>query len=431
MLNFLGRSRRYCDGISRRNFLQVGAMGIGGLTLADLLRADALAGPAATKKSFINIYLGGGPSNLDMWDLKPEAPPEIRGEFHPIKTNVSGMEICHLMPRLATIGDKLIVIRSMTGIRDEHSPCQTETGFSEQALKSLGGRPSLGAVISKLQGDSRGGVPTFMALGEHTKTGFLGPQFSAFKPDGAGRANLTLQREISLDRFGNRQQLLGQLDRVRRDMDGSHAMQAMDSFNQRAVGVLTDSKLAQALDISKEDERVKARYGLNDPNKRENERFLVARRLVEQGVRCVSLSFGGWDTHSNNFTELKRQLPQLDTCVSALIEDLDQRGLLASTAIAVWGEFGRTPRINATAGRDHWSRSSALMLAGGGLKAGQVIGSTNRYGEAPQDRPVQLGEVFATLYHLMGINAATTTIPDPNGRPQYLVDNHQPMRELV
>ena len=430
MLTILGKKQRYCDGVSRRNFLKVGAVGFGGLTLADMLRADAAAGNTSSKKSIINIYLGGGPSHIDMWDLKPEAPIEIRGEFQPIKTKVPGIDICYLMPKLAAIMDKLVIVRSISGLRDEHAPNQTESGWSESDMRNSGGRPSMGAVVAKLDGPTNGSVPTFVAMGDHTKAGFLGPVYSAFRPDGPGRANLTLQKEIGIDRFQNRSQLLTELDRVRRDMDSSRTMEAMDSFNQRAASVLTSSQLADALDIMKEDPRSRERYGLNDPNKRENEKMLVARRLVETGVRCVSLNFGGWDTHSNNFPELKRQLPQLDTAVSALVEDLDERGMLNDVSIAVWGEFGRSPRINGT-GRDHWSHVAAALLAGGGMRPGQVIGSTNRYGETPQDRPVHIQEIFATLYHLMGIDVNKTTIRDPNGRPQYLVDVREPMRELV
>lgn len=422
--------QKYCDSVSRRDFLKVGAMGIGGLTLADVFRADALAGPAAKKKSFINVYLSGGPSHLDMWDLKPDAPSEIRGEFYPINTNVPGAQISYLMPRLATMMDRMAIIRSLTGVRDEHAPNQPETGFPENSLTSVGGRPSLGSVISKLHGPTNGSVPTFVSFSDQAKTGFLGPVYAPFRPDGQGRANLTLS-SVSADRFTSRNQLLGQLDRVRRDMDGSHMMEAMDSFNQRAVGVITSSKLAQALSIEKEDPKVKKLYGLDSQMGRGGDRFLVARRLVEQGVRAVSLSFGGWDTHSDNFTSLKRQLPELDNALGGLIQDLTDRGMLDDVVIAVWGEFGRTPRINPMAGRDHWSRGSSVVLAGGGLKLGQVIGSTNRYGEEPKDRPVHLQEVFATLYNVMGVDAAQTAINDPNGRPQYLVENYRPIRELV
>jgi hypothetical protein len=432
MLTILGNRRRFCDGVSRRSFLKIGALaGAGGCTLADLLRAEAASPVAARKKSIINIFLAGGPSHLDTFDLKPEAPPEIRGEFQPTATNVPGMQICSLMPELAKIAHQYAIVRSLTGIRDEHAPHQTETGWSQRDLRSIGGRPSLGAVVSKVHGVTHGDVPTFVALAGHTQHGFLGPVYGAYRPDGPGRANLRLRPEITLDRLHRRSQLLAELDRVRRDIDHARMMEALDSFNQQAVSLITSSQLADALDLATEEDKVKARYGLNDPNRRENDRLLIARRLVECGVRVVSLSWGGWDTHGDNFNALRRMLPPLDRGLSALIEDLDQRGLLQDTVVVMWGEFGRTPRINGGAGRDHWARAASALIAGGGLKTGQVIGATNRYGEAPTDRPVHLQQVFATFYTLLGIDPKTTQLIDPNGRPQYLVDHTEPVRELL
>ncbi len=434
MLTILGKPERFCDRVTRRNFLKIGGLAGGALTamgptLADVLRAETNS-PSVRKKSIINIFLGGGPSHLDMFDLKPAAPAEIRGEFQPTSTNVPGMEICSLMPGLAKMADKFAIIRSLTGFRDEHTPHQTETGWSENDLRNLGGHPSLGAVLAKLQGATNGAVPSFIDLNGHTQHGFLGPTYSAFRPDGPGRANLTLNG-ITLDRLNGRAELLHELDRARRDMDGSRMMEAIDSFNQRAIGVITSSKLAAALRTEKEDAKVKSRYGLDRNGGGENQRFLLARRLIETGARAVSFSWGGWDTHGDNFNALRRMLPRLDVGLSALVGDLDERGMLDDTAVVMWGEFGRTPRVNTTAGRDHWSRASSAFIAGGGMKTGQVIGATNRYGEAPTERPVHLHEVFATFYHLLGIDPKTTTLLDPNGRPQYLVSMPEPIKELV
>jgi hypothetical protein len=434
MLTILGKPARFCDGVSRRSFLKIGglaggALTFGGPTLADVLRADA-AKPGVARKSIINIFLNGGPSHLDMFDLKPQAPTEIRGEFLPISTNVPGIEICSLMPNLAKLADKFAIIRSLTGFRDEHTSWQTETGWNESDLRNLGGHPSLGAVVAKLQGATNGSIPSFIDLNGHTQHGFLGPTYSAFRPDGPGRANLTLNG-ISLDRLNNRAGLLSELDRARRDMDNSRMMEAIDSFNQRAIGVITSSKLADALRTEKEDANVKERYGLDRNGGGENQRFLLSRRLIETGARAVSFSWGGWDTHGDNFNAMRRMLPKLDVGLSALILDLHERRLLESTAVVMWGEFGRTPRVNATAGRDHWSRASSAFIAGGGMKMGQVIGATNRYAEAPIERPVELHEVFATFYDLLGIDPKTTTLEDPNGRPQYLVKNPEPIAELV
>jgi hypothetical protein len=434
MLTIFGSRQRFCDGITRRSFLKIGGLAggmlsLGSPTLADVLRSETAA-PGGPRKSIINIFLNGGPSHLDMFDLKPQAPTEIRGEFLPVSTNVPGIEICSLMPGLAKIADKYAIIRSLTGFRDEHSPWQTETGWSENELRNLGGHPSLGAVVAKLQGATNGSVPSFVDLNGHTQHGFLGPTYSAFRPDGPGRANLTLNG-VTLERLGERAKLLAELDRVHREMDSSRTMEAIDSFNQRAIGVITSSKVAEALRTEKEDDKIKERYGLNRDGGGENQRFLLSRRLIEAGARAVSFSWGGWDTHGDNFNALRRMLPQLDVGLSALVEDLDQRGMLADTAVVMWGEFGRTPRVNTTAGRDHWARACSAFIAGGGMKPGQVIGSTNRYGEEPHERPVHLQEVFATLYHLMGIDAKQTTLRDPNGRPQYLVSMPDPVRELI
>jgi len=434
MFTVHGFSQRYCDGLPRRNFLQVGAAAACGLGLADFLRADELhrADPNYRKKSIINVYLGGGPSHMDTFDMKPLAPKEFRGEFRAIDTSVPGIQICEHMPRLAGMMDKLAIVRSLTGIYEEHSPHQTETGWSEQSLRTAGGRPSLGSVVSRLHGANNGSAPTFVDLTGHTRPGFLGSVYGAFRPDGEGRANLKLAAGVTTGRLDDRQKLLSGLDRLRRDADASGSMKAMDSFAERAVGVITSGQIAKALDVRHEDPRVRERYvgSLASPDQ-ENDRFLLARRLVAAGVRCVSLAWGSWDTHGNNFGHLKGQLPRLDRGLAALVEDLEAHGLLADTIVVVWGEFGRTPRVNAGAGRDHWPRAMSVLLAGGGLQTGQAIGATNRRGEQPTDRPIHLQEIFATLYQHMGIDPRFTTLVDNNGRPQYLVDRNNSVRELL
>lgn len=430
MLTLLGKRQFFCDGLSRRSFLKVGALGFGGLTLPQLLRSEAAAGTSARpQKSIINVYLPGGPSHLDMFDLKPEAPPEIRGEFHPIATTVPGMEICHLMPKLASIAKKLTIVRSLTGFQNEHASNQTESGWSERELRALGGHPSLGCVVSKLTGTTgKDSLPTFVDLSGYSKTGFLGPVYSGFRPNEEGRGDLQLQ-QIGMDRFRSRNELLSKLDRIRRDIDGTRAMDAMDAFNQRAVGLITSAKMSDALNWEKADPKTIERYGINAH--RDLSTFLVAKRLIECGVRVISLGWGSWDTHSQNFPTLRYQLPPLDAGLSAMIDDLDASGLLTNTIIVMWGEFGRSPRISGSAGRDHWPMASSALVAGGGMRMGQVIGSTNRYGEAPQDRPVHLQEMFATFYQLLGIDPHTTTIRDPNGRPQYVVTHPDPVPELI
>jgi hypothetical protein len=269
------------------------------------------------------------------------------------------------------------------------------------------------------------------------KPGFLGIGHAPFKPEGAGKADMVLNG-VTLDRLADRKTLLSGFDNFRRDVDASGLMEGLDAFNEQAFGVLTSSKLLEALDLQKEDKRVVERYGKGDPKNRDDggpklmEHFLIARRLVEAGARCVTLAFSRWDHHGDNFGALRQDLPLFDQGLSALVEDLHQRGLDKDVSVVVWGEFGRTPTINKDAGRDHWPRVSCAVLAGGGMKNGQVIGATDRLGGEATERPVQFGEVFATLYHNLGIDVSKVTIPDLSGRPQYLVaDGCQPMPELV
>ena len=417
-----GSKQEYCDGVSRRSFLKVGAMGLGGLSLAGLLRAEAAAGVGSSNKAIINIHLGGGPSHQDMFDLKPDAPREFRGEFSPIKTNVPGIEICEHMPLLAQMADKYAIIRSLVGMFDDHSNFHTQTGFTRNDLRNVGGRPSIGSVVSRLLGPTGSGAPAYIAYNEGHE-GYLGPTYKAYRPQGG---DLKLVGGMTEDRLSGRTNLLSSLDKIRRETDASGKMNALDTFTQRAVGVVTSGKVADALDLEKEDPKIRERYG------KENGRmFLTARRLIEVGVRVVTFDWGGWDTHGDNFNQLRRQLPQLDRGLSSLLQDLHERGMDKDVTVMMWGEFGRTPRVNNQAGRDHWSRVAMGFLAGGGMRLGQAIGTTTSNAEEAKDRPVQLQEVFATLYHNMGINVASTQLIDPAGRPQYLVDIRKPIAELV
>jgi hypothetical protein len=417
----LARAGNYCDGIARRNFLQIGALAMGGLTLADLLRAEEASGGGSTQKAVINIHLSGGPPHQDMFDLKPEAPREFRGEFNPISTNIPGLQICEYMPQLAGIADRFAVIHSVVGMVDDHSNFHTQTGYPRRDLANVGGRPALGSVVSKLQGPGRNGAPAFVSYNDGSP-GYLGPVYKPYHPQGG---DLKLVGGMNEDRLSNRTNLLASLDTIRRDLDASHQMEAMDSYTQRAVSVVTSGKVADALDLKLEDEKVRKAYA------KEGEPFLRARRLVEAGVRCVTFNWGGWDTHGDNFKTLRRQLPQLDLAMTALINDLHSRGMEKDVTIVMWGEFGRTPRVNPSAGRDHWSRVAMCFLAGGGMRMGQCIGSTSRDAGEAKDRPVHLQEIFATLYHNLGINVETTQLFDNAGRPQYLVDIRKPIAELI
>jgi Protein of unknown function (DUF1501) len=446
MLTILGQPQRhpFCDGVKRRDFLKIGGLAMGGLALPQLLRAEAAAGIRNSHKAVIMIFLPGGPPHQDFLDLKPNAPAEVRGDLSPIKTNVSGIEICELLPRLAGMMDKLVVIRSIVGATGDHYAFQCMTGRTHRQ-QPAGGWPSMGSVLSKLKGCADPAVPAFVGLApkmghmpwaDPGQPGFLGIAHAPFKPSGDGKGDMVLDG-ISLDRLRDRRALLTAFDRFRRDADSTGTMQGMDVFNQQALGVLTSSKLADALDLSKEDPRVVERYGSGDAKNRDDggpklmSHFLMARRLVEAGARCVTCAFSRWDWHGQNFQAARQDMPLLDQGVSALVEDLHQRGLDRDVSVVVWGEFGRTPKINKDAGRDHWPQVSCAMLAGGGMRTGQVIGATNRLAEYAIQRPVTFGEVFATLYHNLGIDPNTTTIRDLTGRPQYLVDHVQPMWELV
>jgi hypothetical protein len=448
MLTILGRKSRFCDGITRRSFLKIGALSFGAVnfTLADLFRAEAQAGGSPSHhKAVINIFLGGGPPHQDLWDLKMEAPAEIRGEFHPIATKVPGLQICEVFPRMARLMDKCVVIRSMVGASGGHDAYQCTTGWPRASLLAMGGRPSIGATLAKLQGPVDPSVPPFVGLAARTQhvpwsdagqSGFLGSAYGAFKPDGPGLANMTLHG-ISREQLANRRQLMTSFDGLRREADATGMIQGMDAATERALGVLTSSKLLEALDLTRESQRVRDRYGDGKPYQFQydgaptvNDQLLTARRLVEAGVRCVTLSYGRWDSHGQNFALVRDHGAKLDQALSALIEDLDLRGMLKDVSVVVWGEFGRTPRINNNAGRDHWPQVSCALLAGGGMRTGQVIGATNRLGEFATARPVQFGEVFATLYHNLGLDLASKFLIDPTGRPQHLAD-HMPMRELV
>ncbi len=432
MLTITGKAQQFCDGVSRRNFLKIGALGMGGMALPELLRAEAQAHLGKSQKSIIMVYLPGGPSHQDMYDLKMDAPSEIRGSFVPIKTKVPGIQICEHMPRLAAMMDKFAVIRSLVGQVDDHSSYHCMTGRSRSGQQPPGGWPSLGAVVSKLQGSAQLGVPPLVGVsGKDAMPGFLGAAHGPFIPSGPGTSDMVLNG-VTTDRLDDRKGLLAEFDKFRRDADRSGLMEGLDAFNRQAFEVMTSSRLVKALDVKQEPAQYAERYKVSGRDGGTMREFLMARRLVEAGVRCVTLNFGGWDTHSGNFTTLKKQLPQLDVGVTALMQDLHDRGMDKDVSLVVWGEFGRTPRVNMTAGRDHWSRVMSALLAGGGMKMGQVIGATDRTGGEALERPVHIGEVFSTLYKNLGIDTHTVTLNDLAGRPQYLVDpRHSPIRELV
>ena len=469
MLTIPGPPSHSGDGMNRRSWLRIGGLALGGLALADILRAEAKSGQRHPAKGIIMVLLPGGPTHLDTFDLKPDAPAEIRGEFRPAATNVPGIDLCELMPRLARVADKLTVIRSLVGFRDDHNTHWCSTGWESHPPMDAspgvpgsppGDWPSLGSVLSRKLGTRVAGVPPcvdltpvdadarFILRTPPGQPGCLGSAHAGFEVQAVDRRNITL-KGADLSRLADRKALLASFDGFRRELDASGVADGIDSFRQQAFEVLTSPRLATALDLSREDERGRGRYGLDRdyPDERQGktylDQFLLARRVIEAGARCVTLAFSrwpfgrvlrgdhNWDWHKDLFPEARKTLPLLDLGLSALIEDLDQRDLLQDVAVVVWGEFGRTPRINANGGRDHWPRVCSALVAGGGLRCGQVLGSTTRWGEEPRTRPVHFRDVFATLYQRLGIDVAATQFTDLAGRPQYLVGDHRPLPELA
>lgn len=457
MLNILGRKSRRaagaCDNVSRRGFLTVGGMAMGGLSLPQVLRAEDEANTGSNHKGIINIYLPGGPSHIDLWDQKPDAPVEIRGEFNPIETNVPGIRICELFPRMAQMMDKFIPIRSICDADGRHDGYQCMTGRKFGSRKPPGGWPAMGSWVSHAQGALNAAMPPNVAMmyatgnrtwGEPGTGGFLGVAHTPFNLVGKkarSSADSMVLQGINLERLQDRKQLMTGFDNFRRKADTSGVMESMDVYAQQALGILTDSKLADALDLSKEDPEIVARYGKSDEKFQRDgapkmiENFCVARRLIEAGARVVSLNYSRWDWHGGdgmNFPRSRQEFPLLDQGLSALVTDLHERGLDKDVSVVVWGEFGRTPKINKNNSRDHWPRVSCAMLAGGGMKTGQVIGETNRLGEYAKERPVKFQEVFATLYHNIGLDLRSFRVFDNSGVPQYLVDEGiEPIHEII
>ncbi len=468
MLCVHGPPTHHCDGVQRRSFLKAGAMGIGGLTLADLLRAEQVSGVGSSQKAVINIHLDGGPPQMDLIDPKPEAPSEYRGAFAPIPTKVPGFHVSELLPKVASIADQLVFIRSLVGAASKHDAFQCQSGFDEKSLQAIGGRPAMGCVVNKLLGSPDDRAPAFVDLMQgrpfvrnSARPGFLGPAFGPFRPDiskmftrrledgmkielarlGAGHSTqLSLMQGLTVGRLDDRLSLLKGLDQTRRAIDQNGYMGAMDTFTQQAYRILTSGELAAALDLEREDPKVVDRYtpkvkadklSYTSEGPIAARKLLLARRLVEAGVRCVSVSISDFDTHADNNKRMCQLGPITDHALHALITDLDDRGMLDDVTVVAWGEFGRTPTTNAKGGRDHWPRVAMGIMAGGGMPGGVVLGATDRYAGEAISRPVHYQDVIATLYHQLGIDPTAVTIQDPTGRPQFLVDEGSPIAELI
>lgn len=435
----------YCDGLSRRNFLRVG--GLGALSLPALLRMRAAAGQPAGRrgKSVIMVCLGGGPSHIDTYDMRPDAPAEYRGEFKPIPSAVPGMAMCELMPRQAAVADLFSVVRSMQWTEPCHQYSEMCTGYPVKAA-----RPSFGAIVNRLHPGGAPRLPRFVDLaGDGDKIraeepGYAGTAYRSFRPTGPTIADFSLPKGVSLERLDDRMRLLGSFDSLRRDTDRSGELDAMDAFTRQAFDMVTGDSVRAAFDLSKESPRLLDRYGDKSASFQylgvkyafDFESFVRARRLAEAGVPFVSLNVARWDHHclvrseGSIFDGYRTLLPLYDMAVAALVEDLRDRGLDADVAVVVWGEFGRTPRVNKTGGRDHWPAAGSALIAGGGLKMGQYIGATDARAERPKTRAYGPQNLLATLYGVLGIDPVAT-IRDGSGRPMYLLDEREPIRELL
>jgi hypothetical protein len=442
---------RNCDGVSRRDFLRIGALSAGGLTLADLLRlkAHGAVDSRAAHKAVIMVYLPGGPSHIDMYDLKPDAPAEYRGEFRPIRSNVPGMDVCELLPRHARMADQYAIIRGLK-THGNHDPTELLTGIHAAASGFIGNvrRPAFGCVVSKLRGIDTP-IPPYVSTSNHRllsayddpeEPAYLGPAHRPFSAVGPITKDLVLPREVSRERLQERKALLRCFDSLQRSLDSAGgSLDGMDAFQKRALEMIVSTRVRDALDLDREPTRLREQYGSAGLD------LLRARRLVEAGVTVVSVAArfpvrigggifdpGGWDTHGYNFKILRAKLPMYDQAVCALLGDLHARGLDRDVAVVVWGEFGRTPKIGDSTpdGRGHWQTAGCALVAGGGLKMGQVVGETDRRAENSRGRPYTPQQVLGTLYHVLGIDP-TTTLTDHSGRPQPLLDRPEKIAALV
>jgi hypothetical protein len=441
---FVGGPNRFGRGMHRREFLRIGGLGVAGLTLADLLRHEAHAGAASRPKSVIYIVLNGGPSHIDMYDLKPDAPDEYRGPFHPIATRLTGVRICELMPRQAAIMDQLALLRGVRSVENDHFLSEVYTGLPRTA----GNRPAFGSVVSRLAGGDSS-LPAYVSLNRPSSGQFefehpyyAGSGHAPFRPFGDAVNDLAPVR--SLDQLQDRRQLLSTFDAMRRDLDASGTTAAFDRYQAQALEIITSPRVRDAFDLSQESPRTIASYGQGRfPHQTfktilypwDARQFVLARRLVEAGVRVVTLRAGDWDHHSSAngdiFFALEHLLPLVDRSLCALLEDLRERGLDEDVLVVLLGEFGRTPRIAQPGpGREHWADAGCVVFAGGGLRMGQVIGETDSRAERSRSGNISFQNVIATIYHVLGIDLRTQ-LTDFNGRPQNLLDDRAPIRELL
>jgi hypothetical protein len=434
-------SQRTCDGISRRDFLRVGALTTFGLSMPGLLEAQsapaAKAHPAAKRDiSIILLWMNGGPSHIDTFDPKPEAPQEIRGPFNAIGTNVAGIQLSEHLPKLAKHADKFSILRSVTSPDGNHETATHYllTGYPFNPAIEY---PAIGSVLAREKGYQNNLPPYVMMHGlpfNHGTGGYMGAIYNPFMLNGDPNDQNFSVRDVAppngVDsvRVERRQLLREALDTWQRDKERApKATQTMDEFYQRAYSLVTSPAAKKAFNLKEESDKLREQYGRNDFG----QSCLLARRLVEAGVRCVTINMGGWDTHENNFNALKGHLlPRLDTGYAALLNDLKERGMLDTTLVVWMGEFGRTPVINASAGRDHWSGAISVCMGGGGIKTGSVVGSSNARAEYPKDRPLRVEDVAATIYKAVGVNTEKEYI-SPEERPLKINYDGTPIKELL
>jgi Protein of unknown function (DUF1501) len=423
----MSRTRTDCQGFHRRDVLRIGVAGLLGMSLPDALRAEALgaSGPRGSRRAtgVIQIWLAGGPATIDMWDLKPSAPEEIRGEFRPIATSAPGVAICEHMPGLATVMDRCTLVRSLGHSISAHGPGTIYMTTGNQPGPALE-YPATGALAARLL-PPREGIPPYITLAalrdrvSGTGPGYLGPAFGPLELEGDPVQGTLESRGVSLPAgfaasdLASREALRDRFDRGLRSLDSTDVMAGLDRFHRQAVEILLSDRVRTALDLSREPDARRDAYGRTMLG----QGVLAARRLIEAGARFVTLGFGGWDTHGNNFRALRdRLLPPLDQAISTLVRDLASCGLLDETIVICTGEFGRTPRVNSAAGRDHWARSMAVLLAGGGFPEGAVYGATDDRGTAPVRDACSPDDLAATLFRRLGFGPRHE-VDSSSGRP--------------
>jgi hypothetical protein len=453
-----GRTPQYCDGLSRRSFVQIGAAGMAAAGLPTILRAkedSARRGLPRKDTSVILVWLDGGPSHMDLYDLKSEAPPEYRGLWQPIPTNVPGIEISELFPLQAKVADKFSIVRSLHHHTGDHFAgghiILTSRGGASGADQA-GKYPSIGSIVAKTLGPRVPGMPAYAAVPYAASIGlrpgyfganYLGREHNPFETDGDPNSdkfqvqNLNLPANMSLARLENRQTLFRDFDRMRREVDSSGALDAMNRFQHDAYEMVSGDAARKAFDLSSEDPRLRERYGRHSWG----QSMLLARRLVEAGCTFVTVHLGGWDHHWDLKSGMENYLPRVDAGMASLFQDLSDRGLSERVLVVMCGEFSRTPRMNnggnggpplskGTPGRDHWGNAMFCLMGGGGIRGGQIVGSTNRLGEAPKDRPLTAGDLHATIYHVLGIDPRTSFL-NHSGRPVPAIDSGEVIHELV